>query len=170
MKCLLPTTALLVVAVLPPDVVRGQDSTEPPTPMSVLERLVGAWKFTSTKGQSRPLERELVLDGHFVQSKVFNDQGKPLNMKMYGYDAKRAVYRTWWFIPGGGAKAPMAMEYTGTWDEGTQELVFTCKEKDFSIVNTIRLLDEKSQAVTVVVKDAGGRVVNRTEGKAVRQE
>lgn len=169
MKCLLPTTALLVMAVLLPVVVRGQDPSEPPTGMNVLEKLVGTWKFKDTKGQSRTLKRELVLDGHFVQSKVFNDQGKLLNIKMYAYDAKKKAYRNWWFIPGGGVKAPVAMEFAGTWDESSQTLTFTWKEEGFSVVTTTRFLDEKTWAVTVVAKDAG-KVVNRTEGKAIRQE
>jgi len=170
MKCLLPTTMLLVVALLLPVVARGQDATEPPNGKKVLEKLAGEWKFTSAKGMSRTVKRELVLGGDFVQTHVFSDQGTPLRIKMYGYDARQKLYQAWWFTPGRVARAAMTMEFTGTWDEATKTLTLTAKKQGFTLVNTMTFLDEKTHATTITVTNADGKVVNRTEGKLVRQE
>ena len=96
MKCLLPMTASLILAVLMHADVRGQDSTAPLPEMKPLERLVGTWKVEQiykVPEETRPanfVKRELVLGGRFVQEMgQFDDKGEPTFMGMYTYDSKR---------------------------------------------------------------------------------
>ena len=94
MKCLYRVLVLVVVVALLPGVVRAQGVVEPPAETKVLGRLVGTWKFTSTNGLSRVVEREWILGGHIVHSKVTNHDGRPSNHKMYAYDAKMKAYQS----------------------------------------------------------------------------
>ena len=112
--------------------VRAQDSSAPLPEMKVLERLVGTWKVEGINKVAKwtPKEtrwtathkRELVLDGHFVQDKGFDDLRKASNTGMYTYDSDSKSYR-WWFFDSSGFYA----ETTGTWDEGSQTFTFTQK-------------------------------------------
>jgi len=169
MKSMFFTTLPLMVAVFLPIAVQGQDAAGSVAAGKALERLVGTWKFTSADGIVRILKRESVLGGAFVESKVFDEQGKLQNIKMYAYDPKQGVYRNWWFLSGRNGM-PVTMEYTGTYDETTRTLSFTTKRGAFEIVSSTRFVDEKNHAVAVSVKDAAGKVVKQTDGKSVRQE
>jgi hypothetical protein len=169
MKALLKKAALLVAVVLLPAAVHGQNADQAPAEMKVLQDLlVGKWRFTSSNGMTRTMDRQLVLNGYFVQSEVFSYQGQPTNRKIYGYDAKEKVYRAWWFLPGAGVRAPLAMEFTGTWDEDSKTLTLTADRDKTSITNTIRLVDADTQDVTVIMKGADGRVLQESVGKATR--
>jgi len=127
MKCLLPMTAFLILAVLMHADVWGQDSNAPPE-MKVLERLVGTWEVETivkvpeeTGSDKLVVKREMVLGGRFVQEMGgSDDKGKPNFMGMYTYDSNRKTYRRWFFLSGG-----FYTEGTGTWDESSQTFTFT---------------------------------------------
>jgi hypothetical protein len=161
---------VLVVAVLLYGVALGQEATDQAAALKVLEKLAGTWEFTSSRGMSRTVKREVVLNGAFILCKVFSDAGAPLNIKMFGYDAKEKVFRTWWFLPPRGPRPAGTMEFTGTWDDGSKTLTLTAKRDGYTLVNTTTFVDDKNHAMTVTVTNPAGKVVNRTEGKLVRQE
>ena len=169
MESLLRTTALLVATALLPIAVRGQNAAGQEPAGKAIEKLVGTWRFTTADGNVRILKRQSVLGGAFVESKVFDEQGKLQNIKMYAYDPKQGVYRNWWFLSGRNRTA-VTMEYTGTYDEATHTLSFTAKRGAFEIVSSTRFVDGKSHTVSVFVKDAQGKIVKQTDGKSVRQE
>ena len=126
MKCLLPTTVALILAVLMHADVRGQESSAPPE-MKALEGLLGTWKVEQivkvpeeSRSTNLVVKRELVLGGRFVQEMGnFDDKGKPTFMGMYTYDSNRKTYRYWFFQSSG-----FYWEPTGTWDESSQTFTF----------------------------------------------
>jgi hypothetical protein len=84
MKCLLPTSVSLVLAMLMHGNVRGQGPNAAPPEMKALERLVGTWKVETNvkvpeeiRSTNIVAKRELVLGGRFVQETGgFDDEGK----------------------------------------------------------------------------------------------
>ena len=174
MKCLLPTTASLILAVLMHADVRGQESTAPTPEMKALERLLGTWKVEQivkvpeeSRSTNLVVKRELVLGGRFVQEMGgFDDQGKPNFMGMYTYDSNKKAYRYWFFLSGG-----FYTESTGTWDENRQTLTFTqAPKRGATGVVTLRFPDKTSFAFSIISRDAGGKVGYHLEGKGVRQK
>jgi hypothetical protein len=176
MKCLLPTTASLILAVLMHADVRGQESNAPLPEMKALERLVGTWKqdqIVKVPKESRStnlvVKNELVLGGGFVQATGgFDDKGKPTFTGMYTYDSNRRTYRYWFFLSGG-----FYWELSGTWNESTQ--TFTWKGKSQAdatgtMTATLRFLDETTFVFSLIARDASGNIGYHSEGKAVRQK
>ena len=174
MKNLFPTTASLILAVLMHADVRGQESSAPPPEMKALERLVGAWEVDTVgiipeerRSTAFALKRELVLGGRFVQEMGgFDDKGKPTFTGMYTYDSNKKAYRYWLFLSGGGYS-----ESTGTWDYPSQ--TFTFKNRPSwggTGVITLRVHDKAAIDVSLIAKNADGKVSHHIEGKSVRQQ
>jgi hypothetical protein len=172
MKCLLPMTAPLVLAVLMHADVRGQESAPPPE-MKALARLLGTWKVEQTTSVPKEtasithvVKRELVLGGRFVQDMVGFDDGKPTFTGMFTYDSQRKVYRNWFFHSSG-----FYFEATGTWDETSQTFTFTYRLPGGGKgTNTFRFTDETTFVFSMISRDASGEVGYHSEGKAVRQK
>jgi len=176
MKCLIPTTASLILAVLMHADVRGQESDAPPPEMEALERLVGTWKAEQivkvpkeTRSTNFVVKRELVLGGQFVQEMGnFDDQGKPAFTGMYTCDSNRRTYRYWFFMSSG-----FYWEPTGTWDESSQTFTFKGRlgaGDTGTMTATLRFSDETTFVYSLVGTDASGRVSYHMEGKSVRQK
>ena len=174
MKCLLPMTASLILAVLMHADVRGQESNVPPPEMKVLERLVGTWEVETivkvpeeTGSDKLVVKRELVLGGRFVQEMGgSDDKGKPNFMGMYTYDSNRKTYRRWFFLSGG-----FYTEGTGTWDESRQTLTFTNRlPGGITGTLTLRFSDETTFSHSIIARDASGEISYHQEGKSVRQK
>jgi Protein of unknown function (DUF1579) len=175
MKCLLPTTAALILAMLMHAVVRGQEADAPPPEMKALERLVGTWNHEQTvkvpeetRSTNSVVKGELVLGGRFLQEQAgSDDKGKPTGTGMYTYDSNRKTYRYWFFHSSG-----FYWDSTGTWDESSQ--TFTFKRKvgvgDATTTATLRFSDEATFVYSLVTTDPGGKVNYHMEGKAVRQK
>ena len=175
MKCLLPMTASLILAVLMHADVRGQESAPPPE-MKALERLLGTWdheQIVKVPEESRStnlvVKRELVLGGRFVQEMGnFDDQGKPTFTGMYTYDSNRNTYRYWFFMSSG-----FYWEPTGTWDESSQTFTFKGRlgaGDTGTMTATLRFSDEATFVYSLVATDPGGKVNYHMEGKSVRQK
>ena len=173
MKCLLPMTASLILAVLMQSDVRGQESDAPPE-MKALERLVGTWDHEQivkvpeeTRSTNFVVKKELVLGGRFVQETGnFDDKWKPNFTGMYTYDSNRKTYRYWFFLSSG-----FYTESTGNWDESRQTLTFTNRLQGGTTgVTTLRFSDETTFVYSVVGTDPGGKVTYHMEGRAVRQK
>jgi hypothetical protein len=156
--------------------VGGQDSSAPPPEMKVLERILGTWeieiinrvaKWTAKETRSTITQRrEKVLGGHFIQETGFDDQGKTVNLGMFTYDSEREAYR-WWFFDSKGN----TIEATGTWDENSQTFTYTGRPGGgVTMVLTNRFPDRSTVDWTYTMKDAGGEVGLRMEGKAVRKK
>jgi len=150
---------------------RGQESGGPPPEMKALERLLGTWKVENIgkvpeKTHSTGIaKRELVLGGRFVQETGFDDKGKTAYMCMHTYDSNRRTYRWWFFYPAGFS------EHTGTWDESSQTFTFISRPGGGAMgVTTLQFLDETTLDFSMVLKDAGGKVVFHMVAKAVRQK
>lgn len=175
MKCLLPTTASLILAVLMHADVRGQDSSAPPPEMKALERLVGTWDHEQTvkvpkdtRSTNFVVKGELALGGRFLQEQAgSDDKGKPTGTGMYTYDSNRKTYRYWFFHSSGGY-----WDSTGTWDEGSQTFTFKggVGAGGATMTATMRFSDEATLVYSLVTTDPGGKVVYQMEGKAVRQK
>jgi hypothetical protein len=175
MKCLLPVTASLVLAVLMHADVRGQDSSAPLPEMKPLERLVGTWKVEQidlVPEETRPanfVKRELVLGGRFVQEMGnFDDKGKPTFTGMYTYDSIRKTYRYWFFLSSG-----FYWEPTGTWDESSQTFTFKGRlgaDATRTMTMTLRFSDEATFVFSLVTTGPGGEISYHSEGKCVRQK
>jgi hypothetical protein len=173
MKCLLPMTASLVLAVLMHADVRGQDSSAPLPEMKALERLVGTWKVEQTTSvpeetrSTNTVKRELVLGGRFVQETGnFDDKGEPTFTGMYTYDSNKKTYRYWFFHSSG-----FYSESTGTWDESSRTFTFISRPAGGSTgTTTLRFPDETTFAFSIISRDTDGKVGYHLEGKAVRQK
>ena len=176
MKCLPPTTAALIMAVLMHADVRGQESNAPPPEMKVLGRLVGTWDHEQivkvpeeTRSTNFVAKLEFVLGGRFVQANGnFDDQGKPTFTEMYTYDSNRRTYRYWFFMSSG-----FYWETTGTWDESSQTFTFKGRlgaGDTGTMTATLRFSDEATFVYSLVGTDPGGKVNYRMEGKATRQK
>jgi hypothetical protein len=173
MKWSLATTVFLIAAVLMHADVRGQEPSAPPPEMKVLERWLGTWKVenigkvpTETR-ETSIAKRELVLGGRFVQETGgFDDKGKPGYMSMLTYDPNKKTYR-WWFFH---SKSQACMESTGTWDESSQTLTLMDRPAGGgAAVTTFQFRDESTLDFSMVVKDAGRKVVFHMVAEAVRQ-
>ena len=157
-------------------VVSGGAESQIPPEMKVLERMVGTWKSTSvsrvakwTPEETRSTQTyktELVLDGRFLHSKGFDEQGKLVNLQMFTYDPKKKTYRWWLFDSKGNAG-----ESTGTWDEANQTLTLTNKAEGGIIgVMKIHFLDENTSEVKITWKEADGTIGFQMEGRSTRQK
>ena len=175
MKCLLPTTASVILAVLIYADVRGQESNTPPPEMKALEKLVGTWDHEhtvkvpkETRSTNLVAKGELVLGGRFLQEQAgSDDKGKPTSTGMYTYDSNRKTYRYWFFHSSGGY-----WDSTGTWDESSQTFTFKGRvgAGDATMAATRRFLDETTFVSSLIVRDAGGEISYHQEGKGVRQK
>ena len=173
MKCLLPTTASLILAVLMHGDVWGQDSSAPPPEMKALEKLVGTWKVEQENKVPEQgtvtyvLKGQSILSGRFVQQLgSSNNAVKPTQMGMYTYDSNEKNYRYWFFMSSG-----FFTDFTGTWDESSQTFTFTdWLPRRGGATITQRFLDKNTFVFSMTTKDAGGKVVYQMEGKAVRQK
>ncbi len=175
MKCLLATTAALILAVLMHADVRGQDSSAPPPEMKALEKLIGTWDHEQTvkvpketRSTNFVVKGELVLGSRFLQEQAgSDDKGKPTGTGMYTYDSNRKTYRYWFFHSSGGY-----WESTGNWDESSQTFTFKggVGAGDATMTATMRFSDEATLVYSLVIKDPGGKVNYHMEGKAVRQK
>jgi hypothetical protein len=176
MRCLLPATASLILAVLMHADVRGQDSSAPPPEMKALERLLGTWDHEQivkvpeeTRSTNFVVKGELVLGGRFVQEMGnFDDQGKPAFTGMYTCDSNRKTYRYWFFMSSG-----FYWEPTGTWDESSQTFTFKGRlgaGDTGTMTATLRFSDEATFVYSLVGTDPGGKVNYHMEGKSVRQK
>jgi len=154
MKFLLPTAALLILAVLAHTDVRGQESSPPPE-MKALERLVGTWYHEQTvkvpketRSTNLVVKGELVLGGRFLQEQAgSDDKGKPTGTGMYTYDSNRKTYRYWFFHSSGGY-----WDSTGTWDESSQTFTFKggVGAGDATMTATMRFSDEATLVYSLV--------------------
>ncbi len=96
MKCLLPFTTLLIVAVLMQAEGWGEDPDVPPPEMKALERLVGTWdveqenKVPEQDRLNYVLKAKAILGGRFIQQMgASHDEAKPTQMGMYTYDVNK---------------------------------------------------------------------------------
>ena len=176
MKCLLPMTASLILAVLMHADVRGQECRAPPPEMKALERSLGTWKVEQidlVPEETRPanfvVKRELVLGGRFIQEMGnFDDKGKPTFTGMYTYDSIRKTYRYWFFLSSG-----FYWEPTGTWDESSQTFTFKGRVgagDTGTMTMTVRYPDEATLVFTLVTTNPDGKISYHSEGKCVRQK
>ena len=173
MKCLLPTTTLLILAVLMHAEVRGQGPDAPPPEMKALERLVGTWNVeqeNKVPEQARlnyVLKAKAILGGRFIQQMgASHGEAKPTQMGMYTYDVNKKDYHYWFFMSSG-----FFAESIGTWDESSQTFTFTNSLPGGGRATiTTRFLRETEFIFSMTTRNAGGEIGYQMEGKAVRQE
>lgn len=144
-----------------------------PPEMKVLERLVGTWKSENVlkTALATPTtspnvgKNTLILGGHFIENKNYNNEGVLLNINIFSYDAKAQVYRQWLFMSDGNT-----LESTGTWDADTRTLTFTKEQGGNKGVFSMRFVDDDTVHTNIIWKDAAGKVTFDFEGKATRQK
>ena len=143
-----------------------------PAELKVLERYIGKWKFEATArvAEWNPKEtkysgtssNEWVLDGRFQHHKVKFDDGTE-GIDIMTYDADKKAYRNWSFRSTG-----FTSETAGEWDEKSKTMTMKEMVGEVTIVTSMRFVDNDNREMTVVARDAAGKLYIDTHGKLSR--
>lgn len=147
-----------------------QASSPPEDMQSVLDRFLGTWESVHRQvPDGQPVTVTLtyapVLGGKFVQETGEVD-GKNTALAMFTYDTKHRCYRMWHFS----AEHPTS-DATGKWDLKTKTLTWTTVDTvnlEMTMTSRHRFIAENRFEWEVVGKDANGKDLFHTEGKASR--
>jgi hypothetical protein len=150
----------------------GGDDFKQGKEWKALNRYVGVWEDEVAVTVPEPKQGRgsnttaWTLGDRFLQMKSKTDLDNAEQMHLFTYDPNRRAIRWWLFSSLGQASAA-----TGSWDEATS--TFTYKVEDTgpaSVIITDHFTDDDHHEWKLIVKDADGKVVFETSGKATRQK
>lgn len=147
----------------------------PPPQMEIFQAMIGNWEdeVVSKPAEWTPNETRThtssrvtaILNGHVVQSSVYDADGRMSGMRLFKYDPEKQAYRQWYFDARGGL-----VEATGQWDAASKTLTLTSEAHGITGVMTLRFIDRNAMEWRLVSKDKSGKIHLNMEGKATRQK
>ena len=172
MKASLLTLAFLssLIAVSP---LRADPAAPPPPELKLLDQFAGNWRydFTVYKSEWTPEEKhgtgtftcQWTVGNRFLEEKGTESDGSS-HMKIFTFDAKAGVFRSWWFSSLG-----IFNDSTGRWDADKRTFIFTTPLPSGQTgTATLHFVDDKTVEWDVIFKDAA-KVYFHNGGKSVRQ-
>ncbi len=147
----------------------------PPAQMEIFQAMIGNWQdelvskpaeWTPNETRSKTSSRvTAILNGHVVQSVVYDVDGQMSGVHLFKYDSEQQAYRQWCFDSRGGL-----VEATGQWDAARKTLTLTSEAYGIAGVMTLRFIDQNAMQWSLISKDKTGKIYLNMEGKATRQK
>jgi hypothetical protein len=171
MRHILPS---IVVVVFSGPLACAAEPTGAAPESKVLARWLGTWECRAVfkRAQWNPEERRItetktckwILGGKFLEETGRSQEPKREYRAISGYDAQRAVFRSWLFDSEGNTS-----EWIGTWDGETTTMTWT---SDLDIGVDARMLSRfvgpDNYEITVIVKDKTGKTLMHVQAEHVR--
>jgi len=147
----------------------------PPPQMEIFQAMIGNWEdeVVSKPAEWTPNETRTttssrvtaILNGHVVQSSVYDAAGQMSGIHLFKYDPEKQAYRQWYFDSRGGT-----VEATGQWDAASKTLTLTSEAHGITGVMTLRFVNHNAMEWSLLSKDKSGTIYLNMQGKATRQK
>ena len=165
--------ALALVFLVTATPLRADPAPPVPPDLKLLDQFAGNWRydFTVHKAEWAPEEKhgtgtftcQWIVGNRFLEEKGTEDDGTS-HLKIFSYDAKARVFRTWWF-----ASIGIFNDSTSKWDAEKHTFIFTTLlPTGQNGTATLHFTDEKTVEWEVIFQD-GAKVYFHSRGKSLRQ-